>query len=963
MNPSEEPSVRTLLLCLALLLPPVAAAQDDSRLPVPAALEIEAAALRFRDAHKAELSKTTLDEQSEAVHKLLADLKRIQAAPIDQYARLHVVRRLAAAIGDHDLYLDASLNLSQIFRVSYRQIVADGQAEVLANASPFACRKLLPSLQASVQEAIRDEEFDVARKTIAALKAASLQADKLGSTIPIHAESARLFARDVEPILEKYAGLAGARTRLREMPADGPAHRVVGEFLCFVKNDWKAGLPHLAACADPALRKAADNDLDRNKQTADDLLRTADGWHAAARAMLPIERANAWHRALELCQGASEKSKGVPHIEIDAHIRRFEVLTDARLPMPEKDEIAAMTNVLRTSLQAQFAKSPSAAQKVANELLDEVDRHRFAPTAQAAFLIASRGVAARGGDMAAYLRAANQMSKSFRVSTTEALADDLDTLVANTSPNRTLADLQDLLDAIDSAISGGDFVALDKVVKAAEALARKAEAAATPAQRQAIARKLTSATKLSGDYRSLPAAWEKLLENPGDGPANRVVGRYLCFVTEDWNRGLVCLAACSDEALRNAAERDRKAVSGNQLDTLLAGDAWFDVAADLEPLQQANARMRADLWYRRTAVELDDRLTPLVDKLFEASPRVVLRADPMQSRVDNPKERALRDGATAESEAAVDRGLEWLVRVQSNDGRWKLDGPFPDKGNANDAAGTALGLLPFLGAGCTHKTGKHRKTVDAGLRRLLEFQDRETGSFSRDMYAHGLCMLAVCEACGMTDDPALKKAAQRAVDWTVRAQHGGGGWRYQPGQAGDTSVTTGQVVALKAATLAGLEVPKATLRKAATYLDNVLDGSTEGYGYVGPNPTPTMTAAALLCRETLQEWDARNKRLGRGIVNFVKPNYPTLNRKDIYYHYYATQTMHRYGGADWKAWNEKMRDLLVNTQEKDDAGDTKRGSWSPAGDNWGRTGGRLMQTSLSVLTLEVYYRYSTVSRE
>ena len=33
------------------------------------------------------------------------------------------------------------------------------------------------------------------------------------------------------------------------------------------------------------------------------------------------------------------------------------------------------------------------------------------------------------------------------------------------------------------------------------------------------------------------------------------------------------------------------------------------------------------------------------------------------------------------------------------------------------------------------------------------------------------------------------------------------------------------------------------------------------------------------------------------------------------------------------------------------------GSWAPEKDAWGRRGGRVMQTSLSCLTLEIYYRY------
>src|SRR5204863_5973968 len=80
-------------------------------------------------------------------------------------------------------------------------------------------------------------------------------------------------------------------------------------------------------------------------------------------------------------------------------------------------------------------------------------------------------------------------------------------------------------------------------------------------------------------------------------------------------------------------------------------------------------------------------------------------------------------------------------------------------------------------------------------------------------------------------------------------------------------------------------------------------------------------------------------------------------KKDVYYYYYATQVMHNFGGDDWKAWNEKMRDQMIASQETAANQPATYGSWSPAGDQWGRTGGRLMTTSLNLLTLEVYYRY------
>jgi hypothetical protein len=66
---------------------------------------------------------------------------------------------------------------------------------------------------------------------------------------------------------------------------------------------------------------------------------------------------------------------------------------------------------------------------------------------------------------------------------------------------------------------------------------------------------------------------------------------------------------------------------------------------------------------------------------------------------------------------------------------------------------------------------------------------------------------------------------------------------------------------------------------------------------------------------------------------------------------------------DWKRWNVRVRDGLVAMQV---AGNScARGSWdpnSPQPDAWARTdsrhgAGRLYLTSLSILTLEVYYRY------
>ena len=65
-----------------------------------------------------------------------------------------------------------------------------------------------------------------------------------------------------------------------------------------------------------------------------------------------------------------------------------------------------------------------------------------------------------------------------------------------------------------------------------------------------------------------------------------------------------------------------------------------------------------------------------------------------------------------------------------------------------------------------------------------------------NMYGHAIATIALCEAFGMTNDPALRPAAQRAVTFIVNAQSksdpskGGGGWRRSTGHCSSHSVSS-----------------------------------------------------------------------------------------------------------------------------------------------------------------------------
>jgi hypothetical protein len=335
-------------------------------------------------------------------------------------------------------------------------------------------------------------------------------------------------------------------------------------------------------------------------------------------------------------------------------------------------------------------------------------------------------------------------------------------------------------------------------------------------------------------------------------------------------------------------------------------------------------------------------------------------------------------GGSAASERAVALGLAWLARQQKQDGGWEFDGT----AKQYRVAATGLALLAFLGTGEAHRgvgdrQPKYKETVKRGLVFLLKSMPTtgaKAGELSRNMYEQGIGTLALCEAYGMTKDPALKKAAQAATDHVQKAQGPNGSWGYVAGQSGDTSSTGWQVQALTAARLSrDLAVNDAVIKKAVKFLDAVAVGPRKAmYGYSdskGAAAGTSLTAVGLLCRYYIDLWGPGHPGMIEGVAGLMK--HPPEGKgplKSLYYYYYATQLVHFYGGEDWKSWNEGpkdekgnrkggMRDWLVGLQVRKGA-EANIGSWDPEFGWFGANScGRLGTTAVCVLSLEVYYRH------
>jgi hypothetical protein len=356
--------------------------------------------------------------------------------------------------------------------------------------------------------------------------------------------------------------------------------------------------------------------------------------------------------------------------------------------------------------------------------------------------------------------------------------------------------------------------------------------------------------------------------------------------------------------------------------------------------------------------------------------------------------------------AAVDDALKWLMFHQNQvDGHWscaafdeecgRQDPDFVDPcdglGSPQfDVGVTGMSLLAFLGAGHTHKEGKYKKTVKAGLRYLVDVQQRN-GNFGNELngmytYHHIIATLAMVEAYALTKDYMFKSSAEKSLEYMYSIRNKTRAWRYAADNsemaeaADDMSVTGWAILAMTLAKEYNMPFDETALEDSLAFLEEMTDDSgVTGYFKRGEGParipgamtelwphdeSESMTAVGVLCRifadpNLERTGNADMVEKGAKIIAELPPiwddNQP--GRRDFYFWYYGTYALYQYGGPSWKKWEGHIVDAVAKPQEKE--GELK-GSWDPSVDPWGTFGGRVYSTSILALTMEVFYRYDTV---
>uniref|UniRef100_A0A7C2NSY3 Prenyltransferase n=1 Tax=Schlesneria paludicola TaxID=360056 RepID=A0A7C2NSY3_9PLAN len=337
--------------------------------------------------------------------------------------------------------------------------------------------------------------------------------------------------------------------------------------------------------------------------------------------------------------------------------------------------------------------------------------------------------------------------------------------------------------------------------------------------------------------------------------------------------------------------------------------------------------------------------------------RVAAGQDAPTGRV---RERAGLELITPATKTAIERGLNFLNQRQIT--RGNLRGAFGSNGYAAGVAVCGLAGLAFLTSGSAPGRGKYGQAIDRCLDYLLANTD-ENGYISAQaqggqdrMYGHGFATLFLAEAYGMgvhaDREEALGKKLRAAVRLIVNTQNDQGGWRYQPVKSdADLSITICQIMALRAARDAGLDVPEATRNKCIDYVKRSHTGDGFQYTLGGGRTTFALTAAGVAALNSAGIYDGKEIENGLKYIMKHKPN-GTLEAgfSSFYGQYYAAQAMWHAGGDYWTQWYTALRDTLLRTQRNN-------GSWPDpgVGDEFG--------AAVGCIILQLPYNYVPVFSE
>jgi hypothetical protein len=300
-----------------------------------------------------------------------------------------------------------------------------------------------------------------------------------------------------------------------------------------------------------------------------------------------------------------------------------------KLPVPDAAAQTLANRTINDVFESQISRARTTDEKVTivKKLVQGADDPANDTATRFMLLTRAQHIAADAGSTPATMAAIDRLDELFEIDVLRYRSDAVAMLARSIHnvPDR-MALVTAIFPIIDAAIDAERFDIAKSLVSTATAQARMCND--------------TELIKASGEYtvreRAAESAHEEvvaanavLAKNPADAEANLKVGKYRCFVKDDWETGLPLLARGSDTKIAAAAKSDTPTLTDPEKQVDLA-DAWWDLADKETGSARAAMQRRASHWYSAALPKLTGlekvKVTKRLAELASVAPPAAAKA-------------------------------------------------------------------------------------------------------------------------------------------------------------------------------------------------------------------------------------------------------------------------------------------------------------------------------------------------
>ncbi len=318
-------------------------------------------------------------------------------------------------------------------------------------------------------------------------------------------------------------------------------------------------------------------------------------------------------------------------------------------PVPDNVAQAKATQLVKEVYGDEYSKAKTSAEKqaLAKRLLEKGTETEDNPANRFVLLRLARDIATQAGDGLTAFATIDAMAETFQIDVLAMKAGVLTkfaSIAQNPAQHKSVS--EEALKLVNQAISQDNFAVANELGKLAQAEAQNAPDEKLVTQAQG---RITEINELVKTHESVKTARVTLEKTPDDPEANLVVGKYLCFVKDDWDKGLPMLALGKDGGLKALARQELQGGVSSTEKTKL-GDSWWDLAEKQEGAAKKQMQARAGHWYRQALPGLSGLMKDRVMKRIVFSQKQSPMEDPAVFSIDQTTERKPGDGKKSSDE-------------------------------------------------------------------------------------------------------------------------------------------------------------------------------------------------------------------------------------------------------------------------------------------------------------------------